>query len=62
MTTSQEYEEKVKDQISLIDRDGMKAIETAKLYARLALSAAIREQTDVMRRSGARSAITGGTI
>ncbi|MDE1830720.1 MAG: hypothetical protein KGI25_10405 [Thaumarchaeota archaeon] len=43
MTTSKEYEDKAKDELNLITVDGMRAIETAKIYAQLALSAAIRE-------------------
>ena len=48
MITSLEYEEKANQQIDHIDDIGMKAIETAKLYTKLAIAAAIREQTEVM--------------
>jgi hypothetical protein len=55
MTTSLEYEERAQYQIDHIDDIGMKAIEVARLYAKLAVVAAIREQTEVMRQNGPRT-------
>ena len=62
MTTSLEYEEKANYEIDHIDELGMKAIEVANLYTKLAVAAAIREQTEVMRINGPRSAITGDLL
>jgi hypothetical protein len=49
MPTSLEYDKQANNQIDNIDRDGVKAIETAKIYARLSLAAAIREQNEIIR-------------
>ena len=62
MTTSLEYEKLAQYQIDHIADDGMKAVETARLYAMLAESAAIREQTEIIRKNGPRSSITGDLL
>lgn len=49
MTASKEYEEKAQFQIDHIDEIGVRAIETAKIYAQLALSAATREQAEAIK-------------
>jgi len=59
MPTSIEYEEKAQYEIDHIADIGVKAIEVAKLYTKLAVAAAIREQTEVMRRNGKRNDVTG---
>lgn len=62
MTTSLEYEEKAQFQIDHIDDIGMKAIETAKIYSKLAVAAAIREQAAIMRNNDPRSFVTGNVL
>jgi hypothetical protein len=62
MTTSIEYEKKAQNEIDHIDDIGMKAIELAKIYAKLALAAATREQTEAMRKNGPRSSVTGDLL
>ena len=49
MTTSIEYEEKAQFQIDHIREIGVQAVETAKIYAQLALSAATREQAEAIK-------------
>jgi hypothetical protein len=51
MTTSIEYEEKAQYHMDNIDDIGMKAVELARLYTKLAEVAAIREQTEVFRQN-----------
>jgi len=58
MTTSIEYEKKAQYEIDHIDDIGMKAIELARLYSKLAEVAAIREQTEVMSKKGPNSDVT----
>jgi hypothetical protein len=58
MTTSIEYEKKAQNEIDHIDNVGIRAIELAKIYAKLALAAATREQTEAMRKKGPSSNVT----
>ena len=59
MTTSLQYEEMAKYQIDHIDDIGMKAVELARLYVKLAEVAAIKEQTEVMCKNGIRPTRSG---
>ena len=58
MTTSIEYEKKAQQHIDHIDQDGTKAIEIAKIYANLAIAAAMRESTEALKKNGPKSNVT----